>query len=353
MTRIAEERALYEIAEGLHERLSPVSNGLIRSDFEHCLRLAPEIFAIQNLKTTRDAAILAHSYAHPEILYTVADVVGDSLKLAEEAGKLKQKTLIYAAVRFMAETAKILNPEKKVISANPSGGCSLAESIDANTVRRLRREFPSHAFVCYVNTTADVKAECDVCVTSSNAAHIIAAMPSNKIFFLPDRLMGQNLASYCRGNGISKELLVWEGTCYVHERYEHSQIAYWRERYPDLFVLAHPECPSSVCQAADFVGSTGAMMDEVRRSQRRHYLVLTECGLVSRLQAEVSEEKIFVGSCSMCRYMKSNSLSHLKRALESPVPEWEVQLDPMTSRRAHDCVKRMFIYGKSALGPHS
>ena len=158
------------------------------------------------------------------------DVVGDSLQLAQEAKNLKQKTLIYSAVRFMAETAKILNPEKKVISANPQGGCSLAESIDAKAVQRLRRDFPEHTFVCYVNTTAEVKAECDVCVTSSNSAQIIQAIPSKKIFFLPDRLMGQNLASHCRENGISKEILVWEGTCYVHERYDEAQIAYWRER---------------------------------------------------------------------------------------------------------------------------
>jgi quinolinate synthase len=336
---------LHDTADALHDKLKSVGNGLIRSDFEYCLQMAPEILHIQQLKKEKDAVILGHSYVHPEILYTVADIVGDSLKLAQEARSLQSKTLVFSAVRFMAETAKILNPEREVLIANQNAGCSLAESITAADVQLLRQQYPDFLFLCYVNTTADVKAECDVCVTSGNVYKIVEKVPQDKIFFLPDRLMGMNLVAHCAKKGIRKQIIFSDGDCYVHEKCQPEDIDYWRARYPDLQVVSHPECHTDITQRSDFVGGTGDMMSFVRRSAAKNYLVLTECGLVSRMQSEMPAGKNFVGSCQMCRYMKANSLAEIRRVLEAPRPEDRIVLDESMRLRAARCLERMFELG--------
>ena len=222
----------------------------------------------------------------------------------------------------------------------------LADSITGSDVRRLKKEFPEYAFLCYINTNADVKAECDACVTSSNVYNIVEKYPSDKIYFLPDRLMGQNIIDEMAKRGIKKDIKLWNGTCYVHEEYDPSLVDALREQYDDLTVMVHPECGPSVLQKADFVGSTSQLYDFVKNKKDGHFLMLTECGLISRIEAELPGRK-FVGSCSLCKYMKSNSLDGILRVLKSPVPEDYVQIDPLVQDRALSCINRMFEIAES------
>ena len=243
----------------------------------------------------------------------------------------------------MAETAKILNPGKMVLDPNPNGGCSLADGITAEDVVRLHKEFPDHTFVCYINTTADVKAQCDVCVTSSNVYTIIEKIPNDKIYFLPDKLMGENVINHLKEKGVNKDIRLWDGTCYVHEEYQPESIDQVRRNFEGVEILVHPECNSSVVGKADYVGSTSQMLNHVRESQRDSFFLLTECGLTGLLQSEFPE-KTFAGSCTLCKYMKSNSLEDILNVLENPSPHSIITLDPETQSRALQCVNRMFDY---------
>lgn len=335
--------------ESLYQKLKDIQldNPLCRYTLERCERLAPTIQRIQDLKQEKDVLVLAHSYVHPDILYGVADHVGDSYGLAKRAMEASQGTIVFPAVRFMAETAKILNPGKTVIDPNPNGGCSLADSITAEQVRQLRKEFPDHTFVCYINTTAAVKAACDVCVTSSNCYKIVQKLPTNKIYFLPDRLMGQNLQNYVQRTGMQKEIRVYEGTCYVHEEFEAEHVDAVREQYPKTRVLVHPECKPEVVNKADVVGSTSGMMNYVKdhADDGGTFMLLTECGLVSRLQVEVPHAQL-VGTCFMCKYMKSNSLDLLERAIRDPHPSELIQIDDEIREGAVACLEAMFYYAE-------
>jgi quinolinate synthase len=252
---------------------------------------------------------------------------------------------VFAAVRFMAETAKILNPEKTVIDPNPDGGCSLADGISEIDVQRLRAEYPGHTFVCYVNTTAAVKAYCDVCVTSSNVYKIIEAIDNDKIYFLPDKLMGQNIKNYLSSKGIRKEIVVYDGTCYVHEEYAPDAVDFVRTNNPGVDVLVHPECKPEVVGKADYVGSTTGMLNHVRASDCDTFFLLTECGLTGVLQSEFPEKR-FVGSCTMCKYMKTNSIEHVLQALENPRPDQVINLTPEIQQKALSCLERMFEYAE-------
>ncbi|MBS0625360.1 MAG: quinolinate synthase NadA [Verrucomicrobia bacterium] len=336
-------------ASQLFERLKnvDVGNPLCAYTEERCERLAPLIEEIQELKKEHHAIILAHTYVHPDIIYGVADHVGDSYGLAKIAKATDAKTIVFPAVRFMAETAKILNPEKQVIDPNPNGGCSLAASIDGETVLELRKQYPEHVFVCYINTTADVKAACDVCITSSNVYKIIENIPSDKIFFLPDRLMGENLKNRMKSRGVEKEILVYPGTCYVHEQIEPEMVDFMKQQHRDAIVLAHPECKPEVVAKADVVGSTTDMYQYVKenREVKRPFLLLTECGVSSRLAVDVPEAKL-IGGCMMCKYMRSNSLAAIRQALAAPRKGQIVEIEQQMQAKALRCIEQMFYYAE-------
>jgi quinolinate synthase len=341
-------------AEGLFEKLRnvKVNGALCTYTLEKCASLVPLINAINEIKKTRNAVILAHSYVAPEIVYGVADFTGDSYGLSKDAVNTTAERIVFSAVRFMGETAKILNPEKEVLIPGLNSGCTLADAVTGADVRKLRAQFPSHTFVCYINTTADVKAECDVCVTSSNVYNIVEAIPNDKIYFLPDKLMGKNLQDEMARRGVYKDIQLFEGTCYVHEQYDPEMIQYLRIKFPKLEVITHPECSPAVVRASDFIGSTSQMLTHVAKSKEATFLVLTECGLVSRLQTE-HPDKTFVGSCTMCRYMKSNTLEDILRVLINPRPEDRVELDESIRLRALKCIEEMFRYTESVIPKHA
>ncbi|MFQ5673785.1 MAG: quinolinate synthase NadA [Nitrospinales bacterium] len=332
-------------AKTLYDKLKPirVGNPLCRFTEERCERLLPLIRRIEELKRRKNAIILAHNYVAPEILYGVADHTGDSYGLAKAARRSKAEIIVFCAVTFMAETAKILNPQKTVLNPNRNGGCSLADGITAAEVRRLRKTYPDHAFVCYINTTAAVKALCDVCVTSSNVYDIIERIENDKIYFLPDRLMGRNVIDHLRAKGIRKHIEVYDGTCYVHEEYLPESVEFVRKNNPGAQILAHPECRPGVVGKADFVGSTSMMLDHVRQSPASTFFLLTECGLTGILQSEYPGKK-FVGSCTLCQYMKTNSLEDILRVLEHPGPGDRIELDADVREDALRCIERMFDY---------
>lgn len=334
-------------ANQLYEKLKDIKVGspLCRFTEDLCADLLPVISRIEELKREKNAIILAHNYVAPQILYSVADHTGDSYGLSKKARESQADVIVFAAVRFMAETAKILNPGKTVLDPNPDGGCSLADGINAGDVRRLRAQYPEHTFVCYINTTAAVKALCDVCVTSSNVYTIVERIENDKIFFLPDRLMGENVINHLQKRGIRKNIEVYDGTCYVHEEYAPESIDQVRGNYPGVEILVHPECNSGVVAKADYVGSTTGMLDHVRSSGSDKFFLLTECGLTGILQSEFPKKE-FVGTCTTCRYMKSNSLEDILHTLENPRPASIIELDPEVQAKALHCVERMFHYAE-------
>ena len=332
-------------AEKLYEKLKAihVGNPICQFTKENCELLLPTIERIEKLKHEKNAIILAHNYVAPQIFYGVADYTGDSYGLSKKAKESDADVIVFAAVRFMAETAKILNPKKLVLDPNPNGGCSLADGITNTDVINLRQQFPDHTFVCYINTTASVKAECDVCVTSSNVYKIIEKIPNDKIYFLPDKLMGENVIQNLKKKGVKKNIELWEGTCYVHEEYQPENIDQVRKNFNGIEVLVHPECSSAVVNKADYIGSTSQMLNHVRKSDRDSFFLLTECGLTGVLQSEFPQ-KTFAGGCTMCKYMKSNSLEDILNVLENPSPQNIIKIDLDTQKRALQCVNRMFEY---------
>ena len=310
-------------------------------NYEACRAIAPLTLEINRLKKEKDAVILAHSYVEPEIIYGVGDFKGDSYFLSLAAKKSQAKIIVFAGVVFMAETAKILSPDATVIVPDRDSGCSLADSINGDGVRKLKALYPDATVVCYINSTADVKSESDVCVTSGNVYHIVEHLPAKRILFVPDRLMGQNVRDELKRRGIDKEIITSDGTCLVHDQFGLADIAVARAQFPGLKVVSHPECTPEVAAVSDFVGSTGAMMKYVKTSGAPYYLMLTECGLVGRLQVE-APEKNFIGGCRLCPYMKLNSLEKIRDALVAPRPDQIVTLDENLRRRAARCIERMF-----------
>ena len=332
-------------AEKLYEKLKAihVGNPICQFTKENCELLLPAIERIEKLKHEKNAIILAHNYVAPQIFYSVADYTGDSYGLSKKAKESDADVIVFAAVRFMAETAKILNPKKIVLDPNANCGCSVADGITDTDVINLRQQFPDHTFVCYINTTASVKAECDVCVTSSNVYKIIEKIPNDKIYFLPDKLMGENVIQNLKKKGVKKNIELWEGTCYVHEEYQPENIDQVRKNFNGIEVLVHPECSSAVVNKADYIGSTSQMLNHVRKSDRDSFFLLTECGLTGVLQSEFPQ-KTFAGGCTMCKYMKSNSLEDILNVLENPSPKNIIKIDLDTQKRALQCVNRMFEY---------
>jgi quinolinate synthase len=310
-------------------------------NLETCREIAPLTLEINRLKKEKNAVILTHSYVEPEIVYGVGDFKGDSYYLSLMAKESSADIILFAGVVFMAETAKILSPNSTVVVPDRDSGCSLADSITGEEVRKLKALHPGAAVVCYINSTAEVKAECDVCVTSGNVYDIVAKLPESQILFVPDRLMADNVRDELKRRGVQKEIISSDGTCIVHEEFDVAQIIQARAQFPGLKVVSHPECTSDVAAASDFVGSTGAMMKYVKETTAPYFLMLTECGLVGRLEVE-NTEKNFIGGCRLCPYMKLNSLEKVRDALLAPRPDQIIILDENLRQRAARCIDRMF-----------
>jgi len=310
-------------------------------NLETCREIAPLTLEINRLKKEKNAVILTHSYVEPEIIYGVGDFKGDSYHLSLMAKQAKAQIIVFVGVVFMAETAKILSPEATVVVPDRGSGCSLADSIDGDGVRKLKALYPDATVVCYINSTADVKAESDVCVTSGNVYAIVQKLPARRILFVPDRLMAENVRTEMKARGVDKEIISSDGTCMVHDQFTPAQIAEARAQFPGLKVVAHPECTDEVAALADYVGSTGGMMKYVKTTPAPYFLMLTECGLVGRLEVE-APEKTFIGGCRLCPYMKLNSLEKVRDALLAPRPDQIVMLDEGLRLRAARCIERMF-----------
>ena len=272
---------------------------------------APYIDAINRLKRERNAVILAHNYQTPEIFHGVADIVGDSLQLAREARRAEADVIVVCGVHFMGETAKILNPHRTVVVPDARAGCSLAESITAADVRALRERYPGVPVVTYVNTSAAVKAESDICCTSANAVKVVESLGVPRVIMLPDAF----LASYVASN-TDVEIIPWQGHCEVHERFRAIDVAQLREGDDGVVVIAHPECPPDVLAAVDFAGSTAAMIDYVRSHQDRRVVMLTECSMSDNVAAEFANVE-FVRPCNLCPHMKRTTLPKILRSLET------------------------------------
>jgi quinolinate synthase len=294
---------------------------------------APYIKAINTLKAQRNAVILAHNYQTPEIYNCVADYVGDSLQLARDATKVDADVIVQCGVHFMAETSKILNPTKTVLIPDSRAGCSLASSITGEDVRLLRAKYPGVPVVAYVNTSADVKAEVDICCTSSNAVQVVESLGSDTVIFVPD----QYLANYVASNTKVK-IIAWKGACEVHERFTGEELRRYREADPTIQIIAHPECPPDVIEEADFTGSTAHMIDWVRTKRPKRIVMVTECSMADNVQAELPDVE-FVRPCNLCPHMKRITLPKI---LDSLVyMKEEVVIDPAIADRARRSVERM------------
>jgi quinolinate synthase len=295
--------------------------------------MAPYVMAINALKAERDAVILAHNYQTPEIFHCVADITGDSLQLAIEATKVKASTIIQCGVHFMAETSKILNPDKTVLIPDSRAGCSLAASITAADVRLLRERFPGVPVVAYVNTSADVKAEVDICCTSSNALQVVESLNAPTVIFLPDQYLARYVASK---TGV--KIIAWKGACEVHERFTGDELRAYREADPGVQIIAHPECPPDVLAEADFTGSTAHMIKWVREKHPRRLVMITECSMADNVRAELPDVEM-VQPCNLCPHMKRITLSNILESLL--YLREEVVVDPEIAARARRSVERM------------
>jgi len=307
---------------------------------------APYVAAINDLKRERNAVILAHNYQVPEIFYTVADIVGDSLALAMKAAETTADVIVLCGVHFMAETAKLVNPGKTVLVPDLLAGCSLAESITAADVRLLREKYPGLPIVTYVNTSAEVKAESDVCVTSGNAVQIVEALGAPRVIFLPDEYLAKYVASKT-----SVEIVAWKGHCEVHERFSGADVRRFREDDPSLIVLAHPECPPDVLAEADYVGSTQGMTEYVggladrsfQPERRSRVLLMTECSMADNVSGRYPSVE-FVRPCNLCPHMKRNTLPKVLHSLQAM--EYEVTIAPEVAQRARRAVERMLEFSR-------
>ena len=294
---------------------------------------AADIDAIQRLKRERNAVILAHNYQTPEIFHCVADIVGDSLALARDAVTTDADVIVVAGVHFMGETAKLLNPGRTVLVPDHRAGCSLAESITPADVRALRALHPGIPVVTYVNTSAAVKAESDICCTSGNAVRVIESLGVPEVIMIPDEYLAQNVA---RQTGV--RIITWHGHCEVHERFTPGDVRAFRDAHPGVVVLAHPECPPNVVDEADFSGSTAHMSDYVTREKPAQVLLLTECSMSDNVAVNHPETR-FVRPCNLCPHMKRITLANIRSALETG--DGAVTIDPGVADRARLAVERM------------
>jgi quinolinate synthase len=327
--------AVAAAAAPLYDKVKRVVNELDWATF------APYILEINRLKKEKGAVILAHNYMTPEIYHCVADFAGDSLQLAQQAAKTDAKIIIQAGVHFMAETSKILSPEKTVLIPDLRAGCSLAASITGADVRLLREKYPNVPIVTYVNTSAEVKAESDICCTSSNALAIVESFGSDTILMIPDQYLARNIARQTK-----KKILTWQGSCEVHERFTPEDIRKFRKAYPGAVVLAHPECPPEVVAEADFAGSTKAMSDYVTNKQPKKVVMVTECSMSDNVSVNNPNVE-FVRPCNLCPHMKRISLKNILTCLQTM--SHEVTVDPAVAARAKLAVEKMLMVGMSPM----
>ena len=299
---------------------------------------APYIKAINELKKEKNAVILAHNYQTPEIFHCIADVVGDSLQLAVEAAKAEGDMIVQCGVHFMAETSKLLNPEKTVLIPDMGAGCSLAESITAQDVRALREAYPGVPIVTYVNTSAAVKAESDVCCTSSNAVKIVNGMGSDRVLCIPDEYLAQNVAREA-----DVDVIAWKGRCEVHELFTAEELQQFREDDPGLKIIAHPECKPDVLDEADFSGSTSAMIKWVTDNQPERVMMVTECSMSDNIAVE-NPQVNFVRPCNLCPHMKQITLPKVLEAMV--LNRTEIIVDPKIADKARHAVERMIELSK-------
>ncbi|MDE2352340.1 MAG: quinolinate synthase NadA [Alphaproteobacteria bacterium] len=298
---------------------------------------APYVHAINRLKKEKNAVILAHNYMTPEIFHCVADFVGDSLMLAREAAKTDAQVIVQAGVHFMAETSKVLSPEKTVLIPDLKAGCSLAESVTAADVRLLKQKYPGLPVVTYVNTSAEVKAECEVCCTSANAAAVVEDIARewgvDTVIMIPDEYLAANVARQTR-----IKIITWKGRCEVHERFTAQELRDYRTANPGVVILAHPECPPDVVDEADFAGSTSGMIGYVAKHRPARVVMVTECSMSDNVAVEFPDVE-FVRPCNLCPHMKRITLPGILNALQTMTHE--VTVDPAIAERAKAAVERM------------
>lgn len=328
MKRIQDTQSVLETYTLMSEKLSKIV-----PDVE--LRIKAELaFEINRLKKEKKAVILGHNYMEPALFHSIPDFVGDSLGLSRIAAASTADRIIFCGVRFMAETAKILNPNRMVLLPVEIAGCSLASSITAADVRALKERFPGVPIVTYINTYADVKAETDICCTSSNAVDIVRQLDSEMVICLPDEYLARNVAKETGKkvlypsqvlSGKENGMLVWNGKCEVHEQFRVSDIENVRKQFPDTVILAHPECPPEVVDASDYSGSTTAMVSFVQQSQAKRFLILTECSMADNIAAE-NHDKEFLGLCSVrCPHMNQITLEDTLECLRHD--KWQIEMD--------------------------
>lgn len=292
-----------------------------------------DVTAILELKKKRNAVILAHNYQTPEIFHCVADIVGDSLALARKAAEVDADVIVLAGVHFMAETAKLLNPGKTVLIPDMGAGCSLADSITPQDVALLREAHPGVPIITYVNTSAAVKAASDICCTSGNAKKVVESLGVPRVLMIPDEFLAQNVA-----RETNVEILAWHGHCEVHERFTPDDIRELRESHPGVMVLAHPECPPEVVEAADFAGSTAVMSDYVGQKKPQRVVLLTECSMSDNVAVDHPDVE-FIRPCNLCPHMKRITLANIRDALENN--RHEVVVDAALMEPARRAVERM------------
>jgi quinolinate synthase len=298
---------------------------------------APYVAAINELKQERNAVILAHNYQTPEIFHCVADITGDSLALARKALETDADVIVLAGVHFMAETAKLLNPDKIVLIPDEGAGCSLADSITAADIRALRKKHPGVPVVTYVNTSAEVKAESDVCCTSGNAVEVVESLGTDEVIFLPDEYLANYVAQQT-----DVKIIDWKGHCEVHERFTAPQLEQYRADFDELTIIAHPECPPDVLDAADFVGSTAQMQAFVQTERPKRVLMVTECSMSDNVAADINDVE-FIRPCNLCPHMKRITLANIYESLQTLEPR--VEIDPAVAGKARLAVERMLTIG--------
>jgi len=300
---------------------------------------APLIHKINILKKEKNAVVLAHNYQTPEIFHGIADIAADSLALAVEAKKTDADIIVLCGVHFMAETAKLMNPSKKILLPDMGAGCSLAASITGKDVRMLKEKYPSVPVVTYVNTSAEVKAESDICCTSANAVRVVESLGVNKVIFLPDQYMAKYVQTKTK-----VQIISWVGTCIVHERFSAHEIKDIKKQNPEIVVLTHPECPPEVIASSDFTGSTSGMSQYVKKNQPNKVMLVTECSMSDNVQVENPNVQ-FIKPCNLCPHMKTITLPKILDCLEKETNE--ILIPEVISRKARKAVERMVAIGRS------
>ena len=300
---------------------------------------APLIHKINMLKKEKNAVVLAHNYQTPEIFHGIADIAADSLALAVEAEKTNADIIVLCGVHFMAETAKLMNPNKKVLLPDMGAGCSLASSITGKDVKMLKEKYPSVPVVTYVNTSADVKAESDICCTSANAVKVVESLGVDKVIFLPDQYLAKYVSTKTK-----VQIISWVGSCIVHERFSAQEIKDIRKQNPEIVILSHPECPAEVIAASDYTGSTSGMSKYVKNNQPSKVMLVTECSMSDNVQVDNPNVQ-FIKPCNLCPHMKTITLPKVLDCLEKETNE--ILIPEIISRKARKAVERMVAVGRS------